>query len=522
MLTASGWKNIAESATFLLISAFAVTLVSVAAQAQSPSTPDMKERIDGLVPELERYLQDGMANWHIPGAAIGIVTGDRLHYARGFGKHNDKGEPVDTKTVFQGGSITKAFLAATIAIEVDKGRLRWDDRVVDLYPPFQLKDPWVTQEFRVFDLLAQRSSLPPYANDVVAILGVPEELAIRSLRDVESVSSFRTTYAYTNLTHLLAGRIIANKAGQPDWSQVLKQNLLEPLEMNDSSYTADAIRNVPNHADGYHWTPGGSTIIPFSEYMPYVFGGAGNINSSVEDLARWIRLQLGNGSFAGKQIVSADNLAVTRIARVPIDTKASYANGWIIAPTENGTIVWHHGSTLGFGTFVGLLPDRDVGIVVLTNVEDKLFPASLGLWTLYRILGSPLLEDPLVKQLELAKAKYQAADKLYARPANPQPGPDPSSMTGKYSDASFGAATMTVHERSPALELATGAKLQLSEWDSGVFTISVSPVGRFKDLAAAMGPRPVGFAQWQVDKEGKYSLRLQFEDGPPYRFRRLD
>jgi CubicO group peptidase (beta-lactamase class C family) len=522
MLTASGCKNVAASATFLWISAFALTLVSVAAHTQSASKPDMKGRIDGLVPELERYLQDGMANWHVPGVAVGIVTGDRLHYARGFGTRNDKGESVDTKTVFQGGSITKAFLAATIAIEVDKGGLRWDDRVVDLYPTFQLKDPWVTQEFRVFELLAQRSSLPPYANDIIASLGVPEELAIRSLRNVESVSSFRTTYAYTNLTHLLAGRIVANKAGQPDWNHVLKRNLLDPLGMNDSSYTADAIRNAPNHADGYHWTPGGSTTIPFSEYMPYVFGGAGNLNSSVEDMARWIRLQLGKGSFAGKQIVSADNLAVTRTPRVPIDTKASYANGWIIAPTENGTIVWHHGSTLGFGTFVGLLPDRDVGIVVLTNAEDKLFPASLGLWTLYRLLGSPLMEDPLVKQLELAKAKHHAADKVYARPANPQPSPDPNTLTGKYSDVSFGAATVTVDGRSTVLELATGARLRLNEWDGGVFTIAVSPVDRFKDLSVAMGPRPAGFAQWQVDKEGKYRLRLQFEDGPAYDFHRVD
>ena len=179
MLTALGWKNVAASATFLFVGALALTLVPVATHAQSASKPDMKERIDALVPELERYLQDGMANWRVPGVAVGIVTGDRLHYARGFGKRNDKGEPVDAKTAFQIGSVTKGFLATTMAIEVDKGRLHWDDRVVDVYPAFQLKDPWVTQETRVFDLLAQRSSLPPYANDIIATLGVPEELAIR-------------------------------------------------------------------------------------------------------------------------------------------------------------------------------------------------------------------------------------------------------------------------------------------------------------------------------------------------------
>ncbi len=102
----------------------------------------------------------------MPGLAIGIVVGDKLVYAKGFGvRSKSSSVPVDTRTIFQIGSTTKAFLATTLAIMVDRGKLRWDDRVVDLDPDFQLRDPWVTREFRVFDLLAQRSGLPPYVND---------------------------------------------------------------------------------------------------------------------------------------------------------------------------------------------------------------------------------------------------------------------------------------------------------------------------------------------------------------------
>jgi CubicO group peptidase (beta-lactamase class C family) len=535
MLTASRWKNVAASATFLFVGALALTLESVATQAQSRSRPDMKARIDGLVPELERYLQDAMANGHVPGVAVGIVTGDQLHYAKGFGKRNDKGEPVDAKTVFQIGSVSKGFLATTMAIEVDKGRLRWDDRVVDVYPAFQLKDPWVTQEFRVFDLLAQRSGLPPYVNDSVAILGLPEDRVIHSLRFVEPVSSFRATYTYTNVTHLLAGRIVANKAGQPDWTHVLKQNLLEPLGMNDSSYTADAIRNAPNHADGHHWTPGGSNVVPFIDQVPYSLGGAGNINSTVEDMARWIRLQLGKGSFAGKQIVSADNLAVTRTPRVPFpDRVSSYANGWIILPTDNGTIVWHSGATEGFGGFVGLLPDKDVGIVILSNVKDSLeFATAFGIWALRKLLGSTLTDlldstrvdsDPLATQLRRATDRYEAEQKQFARPANPRPSPDPKTMIGKYSNPSFGEAVMSVADGAPVLELTTGARLRFAEWDGNVLTMTLSPEGRFKDLALDLGPfPPLGLAQWQVDQDGKYSLGLGLGDAAQsYEFRRRE
>ena len=107
--------------------------------------------------------------------------------------------------------------------------------MVDLDPEFQLKDPWVTREFRVFDLAAQRSGLPPYANDMLTNLGFDQAALIRSLRHVEPVSSFRTTFAYTNITHLLASRIVAKAAGAFTWNTVLQQDLLDPLSMKGSS-----------------------------------------------------------------------------------------------------------------------------------------------------------------------------------------------------------------------------------------------------------------------------------------------
>jgi CubicO group peptidase (beta-lactamase class C family) len=97
----------------------------------------------------------------------------------------------------------------------------------------------------VHDLLAQRSGLPPYANDALGLLGLDRDALIRSLRYVEPVSSFRSTFAYTNITHILAGRIEAKAMGALDWNAVLRQELLEPLGMKDSSYTAAAIEAAP-------------------------------------------------------------------------------------------------------------------------------------------------------------------------------------------------------------------------------------------------------------------------------------
>jgi CubicO group peptidase (beta-lactamase class C family) len=205
------------------------------AAEQSETDAPVADRVQSLIPELEAYVTSGMNGFDVPGVAIGIVVGDTLVYAKGFGvRSKSGGVPVDTRTIFQIASTSKAFLAATEAIMVDRGKLRCDDRVVDLDPDFQLKDPWVTREFRVFDLLSQRSGLPPYVNDVLGDFGFNEAALIRSLRHIEPVSSFRSTFAYINIMHILAGRIVAKAAGTADWTTVLRQELLDPLGMKDS------------------------------------------------------------------------------------------------------------------------------------------------------------------------------------------------------------------------------------------------------------------------------------------------
>ena len=314
----------------------------------TPSESSIEQRIEALVPSLEAYVSANMKSFDVPGLAIGIVAGDKLVYAKGFGVRSKGGAPVDTQTVFQIGSMTKGFLSTTMAIAVDQGKLHWEDRIVDLDPEFQLRDPWVTREFRLFDLTAQRSGLPPFVNDMLAMLDFNETALIRSLRFVEPVSSFRTTFAYTNITHLLASRIVAKAENAADWSTVLQQELLDPLNMRDSSYTAEAIEAAGNHANGHRWTPEGTTETPFTPIFPYPLEGAGDINSSVEDMSHWVRLQLGNGSFEGRRIVSSENLAFTLTPKIAFTDKQSYALGWGLRSTRNGDVVWHDGDTASF------------------------------------------------------------------------------------------------------------------------------------------------------------------------------
>jgi CubicO group peptidase (beta-lactamase class C family) len=478
--------------------------------------------IETLRPDAEAYIAAGMQTFDCPGLAIGIVANDRLIYSKGFGvRSKSGGEPVDTRTVFQIGSATKGFLSATMALMVDRGKFKWDDRVIDLDPDFRLKDPWVTREFRMFDLLAQRSGLPPYANDSLGILGLDRSALIRSLRYVEPVSSFRSTFAYTNVTHILAGRIVAKVADAPDWNAVLRQAILDPLGMTETSYTAAAIEAAPNHANGHRWTPNGTVEVPFTQIFPYDFDGAGDINSTIEDDSKWLRLQLGDGMFEGHRIVTAENLAVTHTPKIAMSDKVSYAMGWVVQQTPNGTIIWHNGGTSAFGAYLGMVPDRNVGVVVLTNEVNVGFPDAIGRWMLDRILDNPKIDDVAVVA-KAARAAYEKSARLFAPPANPRPFPPLAPLAGHFSNPGIGKATLGLEDGALVLSLdASGARLRLSEWDGGIFTARLMPQGRFAAVAADLGPQPTAFVQLQMDKDaGLNVLRLSFDDGQAYDFTR--
>jgi CubicO group peptidase (beta-lactamase class C family) len=474
--------------------------------------------IGGIKPNAEAYITDGMKAFDLPGLAIAIVANDRIVYSKGFGVRSKAGgAPVDTRTVFQIGSATKGFLATTMALMVDRGKFKWDDRVVDLDPEFQLKDPWVTREFRMFDLMAQRSGLPPYANDALGILGLNRTELIRSLRYVEPVSSFRSTFAYTNVTHILAGRIVAKVDGAKDWNAVLQKEILDPLGMKETTYSAEAMESAPDHASGYRWSSDGTSEVPFTQIFPYDFDGAGDINSTVEDASRWLRFQLGNGSFEGHRIVSAENLAVTHTPKVALSDKVTYAMGWIVQQTPNGTIIWHNGGTTAFGSYFGMVPEKDVGVVVLTNEANVGFPDAIGRWVIDRILGNPKV-DYVADVLRNAKAADAKSVKLFVKPDNPRPFPALTGLAGNFSNPGIGKASLALEGDSLMLTLrAGGARFRLTPWDGSRFTAKLMPLGKFAAVAEDLGPMPNAFVQFQMDKDAKLNvLRLSFDDGQAY------
>ena len=193
--------------TILIVSLFAVALRGYL--RAEPTARDSE-----ILTQLEAYAENSRQKWGVPGMAIAVVQNDQVIYVKGFGvKRMGGADSVDPNTVFQIGSTSKAFTAALVAMQVDAGKVKWTDRVIEHVPGFAMYDPWVTREFQVRDLMAQHSGQPAYAGDGLALLGFSADDIVAKMRFLKPVSSFRSEFAYVNNLFLVAADLVHRSSG---------------------------------------------------------------------------------------------------------------------------------------------------------------------------------------------------------------------------------------------------------------------------------------------------------------------
>lgn len=472
------------------------------------AAPVSRPEVEALLPAFEAYAGSTIQRWQMPGVAIGIVADDQLVYAKGFGVRELGGnDPVDADTVFQIGSTTKAFVATTEAILVDEGKIGWMDRVIDHDPSFRLSDPWVTREFRVIDLLAQRSGLPPYVIGEMVGLGYSADEMLAALRH-EPVSGFRLTFGYQNVFHLEAARLVAAASGAPSWEAFLSDRVLQPLGMPSTTATEDGILRNPNHASGH--APADGTIRPIP-LLPnfYAVGAAGNLNSSVNDMCRWLRMQINGGELQGRRIVGEKALKHTRIPQIPISPIASYASGWVVSSLPGGRVVWHNGSTPGFGSHVGFDPERRAGIVVLTSLGGKSPPGDAIAMRFHDLLQGNPERDYGSDMLAAADAGIAAEAKAYVRPVSAIPPRPLQDYAGAYGEPALGPATVSVDGDHLVLPLGPSRMpMTVRPWSGDVFSWHL-PAGD----ARLAGSDPAGKVVFRTKADGSIAgFKLLFRE----------
>jgi CubicO group peptidase (beta-lactamase class C family) len=319
---------------------------------------------------LEGQLEQARIDTHVPGMAIAIVRGDEIIYAHGFGvadRETDK--PVTPETTFAIGSSTKAFSSALVAMMIDEGKMDWDDPITKFLPKFVLDIDTQNEEApTVRDLLSHRAGFARMGL-LWAADRISREQVFEYAAKAKPVAPFRDEFHYNNVTYM-AGAISAAKVAGTSWEELLQTRLLEPLQMTHTHFDYASAQSDPNMAKGYTWRDDMEAFEAAPMRKIDVIGPAGSINSTVLDMANWLRLHLGRGEFEGERIVSKNSLMDTRRSVITVAPGAvDYGMGWMLREWEDKKVVEHGGNIDGFAASVALLPEEDLGVVLLTNAS---------------------------------------------------------------------------------------------------------------------------------------------------------
>ncbi len=435
---------------------------------------------------LEAYVEQGMRDWGAPGLALAVVKDDSVVFARGFGTRTlARDEPVDEHTSFAIASTTKAFTATAIAMLVDEGKVRWDDPVSMHVPGFQLAQPGLSGELTVRDLLTHRTGLP--TNDFLWYAsGSSTEDIVRRMRFVRPFASPRSRYMYNNNAYMLAGQVVQSASGMP-WGEFMRRRILEPLGMRETLTGFVGLDTRGNVATPHLEVEGAIRPIEYRDFDN--IGPAGSMNSSVHDVARWIRFQLAGGEWNGTRLVSEaqhrEMLTPQFIipqgqyypaARLASPHFTAYGLGWFMQDYRGRQLAMHTGSIDGMTALVALVPEEDLGLVVLINLDH----AELRHALMYRIidayLGGPQRDwsaelRPLYRGME-ERAEATRREREARRVPGTQPSMALEAYAGTYADPDslFGRVTVRVEDGRLVAAMAGGAMTgEMEHWHYDVF-----------------------------------------------------
>ena len=318
--------------------------------------------------KIDEYINTAMKDWDMPGFAIAIVKNDSVIFAKGYGiRETGKPDKVDQNTLFVIASCSKAFTTAALAILNDEGKINWDDPVTKYLPGFQMYDSWVTKEITIRDLLTHRSGLATFSGDFLWLgSAYDREEIIHRIRFLKPVSSFRTKYGYQNLMFITAAQII-KAVTDTSWGDYIQAHILNKIGMIHTNTSYEQFYKSSDAAKAHYRKDG--TMKVYTDIQRDNAQGALGINSCVEDMAQWIRLQLGNGLYKNLRIFS-EKLSHQMHANQFAFGNADYGFGWFITYKNGKRILNHGGGMPGYISDIDLIPEENLGFIILSNFES--------------------------------------------------------------------------------------------------------------------------------------------------------
>ncbi|MBS1735819.1 MAG: serine hydrolase [Bacteroidetes bacterium] len=483
-----------------LLLLFSITASSV--QAQITSTG-----IDSLA-------KKALKEFNVAGIAIAIVKDGAVIYEKGFGvKSIATHSPVDVHTNFQIASNSKAFTTAALSILVDEKKISWTDKVRDYLPEFKMYNDYVTENFIIEDLLCHRSGLGLGAGDLMDFpdgtdFTIKDKLTFA--QHFKPVSAFRTKWDYDNQLYMVAGELIARVSGMT-WEKFIQTRILDPLQMTNSFSSLDAMKDKTNMATPHSTSTGKIRNIGF--FKENINGAAGGIVSNVDDMSKWMITQLNKGKYGqnlSQQLFSAARQKEMWTMHTVMNANsnprynqhfAGYGLGWGIADSKGNLVVSHTGGLPGMLTSVTLVPDLNLGIVILTNTED-------GGGALFSALRQTILDSYwglddfhyVEKYSKLFKDRENARDSVTTKvwqtvEQNKKIKINASDYTGIYEDPWFGKIEVSLKGDQLWFRAFRSPKLNgpMSFYKANTFAIK----WEYQDMPAD------AFAMFSLDENGK-------------------
>ena len=428
-----------------------------------------------------------MKEWKVPGVAIAVVQDGKVIYAKGYGYRDLENKlPITTETLFPIGSITKSFTSLAFAILKDEGKVDWDEPVRTYLPQFQLNDPVATANATARDLFSHRTGLPRhdlawYSSDFSR-----EDLLNRE-RYLKPNKGFRSAYQYNNFTIMTMGYLDGKVSGL-GWEGCIREKIFGPLGMAHSNLSVEDLEKSNDRALGYELKKEAVSKVPYHNID--AIGPAGSINSSVDEMSHYLTLQLGDGKYAGKQIVSESNLREMHSPQTAIPDPPpsvslpglghfSYGLAWVVTSYRGHNLVWHNGGIDGFYALLSMLPDDHMGVVVLTNLPHGHTPEVLAYNIYDRLLGLDVLPwFDRYKELD-AKAKKEEGEANKNKSTDRKPGTHPShslaDYSGEYENAGYGL--IKVSSKGESLELSVNklGPFSLEHYHYDLFQVPEEP-----------------------------------------------
>ena len=481
--------------TLLLLLSFALPMQAVAQQGQ----------LQGL----DDYIQNAMQDWEIPGLAIAIVKDDSVVYAEGFGVRDLRTrEPVNPNTLFAIGSASKAFTVAAVAMLVDEDEVEWDDPATEYLPDLQLFDSYASRELTVRDLLTHRSGLSRgdllwYATDY------DRDEILRRVRFLEPSWSFRSHFGYQNIMYLAAGQIIPDVTGE-SWDEFVDERIFTPLGMEASNTSTLALERMENVATPHAEIDDEVRPIPWRNIDN--IAPAGSINSNVLEMAQWVKLQLGHGELGGRELLDSATVEEMHTPQTIIRKEGAwalmapesdflmYGMGWFLSDYRGRKVVQHGGNIDGMHALVAMLPEEDLGVVILTNLGPNYLTYALAHRIFDAYLGAPQKDwsETLSEQYEELRKQFEAEEKKMeeARVSGTNPSLSLEEYAGTYQNEMYGDATVALENGRLVLRRGPNFVGDLEHWHYDTFravwrdptlgksfvTFGLNPMGKAAEL----------------------------------------